>query len=288
MGINVYYLLILVILLLIYINKVLRIIKKFIMKFKFYYKTLNIIIILLKDKNIRQNERTIIIGNDDILDYDYILINYISNQILDLYINIYDIEDGYEFRDYYKENINENDNLNIIIKSNGGSIYSSDIFYSVLITHKGNINVYIPDYAYSSGSYIALLGTKLYLGKNALMSPTDPIYIFPENYTTEKYIASKNIIDLENKIKLDEKNVELLLIISENKKLFNENKYNVERALKKNNYDNKSIKQIIKTFCSGIYKHSSKIDKGKLKSIGLLYSDDIPQHILNLFNYFLI
>lgn len=70
--------------------------------------------------------------------------------------------------------IDSDKTLDIILNTTGGSLTAAEMICNALINHKGQTNVFIPDYAFSAGSIIALACDKIYLEKNAVMSQVDP------------------------------------------------------------------------------------------------------------------
>lgn len=70
--------------------------------------------------------------------------------------------------------IPENATVDIVLNTNGGSMQAAEVIINALHNHKGKIRVYIPHYAASAGTMLALIADDVYLGKNAYISPIDP------------------------------------------------------------------------------------------------------------------
>ncbi len=66
--------------------------------------------------------------------------------------------------------------LTVILNTPGGTVNAAEIIINAFRNHKGRINIYVPFYACSSGTMIALAGDKLYLGQNAHLGPFDPSF----------------------------------------------------------------------------------------------------------------
>jgi hypothetical protein len=65
------------------------------------------------------------------------------------------------------------ENIDILLNTNGGSGYNAKIMVDILMNHHGRRRVYIPYKAYSCGTLIALVGDEIYMDKNAHLSPFD-------------------------------------------------------------------------------------------------------------------
>jgi len=116
---------------------------------------------------------------------------------------------------------------NIILNTSGGNIVSNDILINFIITSKIKLNIYINKKAQSAGTVFAFSATKLYIDKDAYLSPTDPQISFDDDtYSIRSFIElceNKNINNITDKY---------LLTYYENKKLYNENITLIKNLLK--------------------------------------------------------
>lgn len=72
----------------------------------------------------------------------------------------------------------ETKTIEIILQTPGGSAAAAEIIVNAMLNHKGQVIVYVPQYAMSAGTLIALAADEIYLGKNAYMGPADPQFRF--------------------------------------------------------------------------------------------------------------
>lgn len=216
-------------------------------------------------------KKKIIIGDKHSLKFYY---KFLNKYFAKKNICIFDIEDGDGFIFYYKTKILIKEDIDIIIHSYGGSEISSKNIHSMLINHRGKINVYILEYAYSAGTYLALLGTKLYLGKTCRLGPTDPQF-----YIDGKVFSTRTILNLKDK----NYNLDTYNLFEEAKKSHYVNIQDMKRSLIKNNYNKKKALNIAKELGSGSVPHSTEFDKWYLNKIGLKFYNFIPCNIETLF-----
>lgn len=64
--------------------------------------------------------------------------------------------------------------LHIILRSCGGTLQAAEVISHALRNHKGEISVFVSQYAQSAATMIALNATHLYMNANAFLTPTDP------------------------------------------------------------------------------------------------------------------
>lgn len=177
-------------------------------------------------------------------------------KVITIKIDIMD-EKTYEiFLEKYKK-INQSENIVCVIQTYGSLNFTANKIGEILMKHSGNVIAFIPHYAYSGGTIIALSCRSIIMGKNSVMSPCD---------------AQINTDLLENKE------------IKKFKKKYNkEDKEFLEKLVHHHDYSILTKKRIIENF----YKpsHDSKLTYDKIKDIGLNIScvQDIPSKLAKYF-----
>ena len=185
--------------------------------------------------------------------------------------NVVDINDECDFIKCYSK-INYNEDLNIIIYSEGSLVSSSDAIVNILLKHKGFINIFIPSICYSGASMIALCGDNIYMNNYSLMSPVDPQISF---------IKLKNSKGLK---KLSDENI---IKYYESKSLYDDNLRNMGKILD-NKYSKQIIRKIKKNFGHGIYPHEKQFNIDELENMGMRIISPIPKDIQENFEKFLL
>jgi len=163
--------------------------------------------------------------------------------------------------------------IDIILDTFGGKLSAIEMICKSLIHHKGEINVFIPRYAFSGGTIIALLADNIYLGKNAYIGPTDPQLFFPA-------------VSILRALNTNESNHDLTIIYGDmaEKAILRTEKL-LQQILNKN-YSNHVAKQIIHDLNSGQYEHSQVLDYNDLKDHGLHIHNAVPNVIYKIMGYF--
>ena len=169
-----------------------------------------------------ENENNIVPKKTNIKN-DYI---FITN---DSKYGLVDINSEDEFiKEYSKYNLE--DELNILIYVSGGEIGPSDAIFHILSKHEGVINVYIPTYAYSAGSMLALCGDNIYMNEYSLLSPVDP----QVEYNKEiDQISVRSMIDLKEQVGLDKLSEQEIIRYYDCQLLYDDNIRNLKGIKKK-------------------------------------------------------
>ena len=66
-----------------------------------------------------------------------------------------------------------NENIDVVIDSNGGSLYASYKMSDIILAHTRHTRAIVPDHAYSAGSLIAMSCNDICMNKHACLSPID-------------------------------------------------------------------------------------------------------------------
>jgi ATP-dependent protease ClpP protease subunit len=74
--------------------------------------------------------------------------------------------------------VDPNKTLEIILETPGGSMTAAEVIVNCLLNHRGKVIVYVPRFALSAGTLIALAADEIYLEKNAFLGPVDPQFRF--------------------------------------------------------------------------------------------------------------
>jgi ATP-dependent protease ClpP protease subunit len=80
--------------------------------------------------------------------------------------------DALQFVEIFRK-IPNDQNVDIILNTPGGSFAATEIIVNALLNHMGTVQIFVPFCAYSGGTLIALTGDHIFLGRNASLGPVD-------------------------------------------------------------------------------------------------------------------
>jgi len=176
-------------------------------------------------------------------------------------------------------NINENDELNIIVHTIGGYSKTIDLISLLLKKRKGKVNIYVPKYAYSSGTMLILSADNIYMNWYSVGGPVDTQIDFVHNNELENNYSVRYIRKLK-KCNMENDKQFLQGCLAED--YYNECKLLLEKILQ----DNKNSEIIIQKLLNNDVSHDYFYTKNEFKNMGLNIVDNVPSHIMKIFNLY--
>ena len=156
----------------------------------------------------------------------------------------------------------------IIIHTNGGDVKVSDAVFNVVLRSRKKIRAYIPYYAYSAGSMLALACNTIHVLESSIMSPVDPqITITHKNtdYTFSSYVYKTFLEKIKHHHSDDIIYLESLSALS----YHTDNLVNLKQILTKRVRDKSKINKLIDMFGSGTVPHEKPYFYDVLYPMGL-------------------
>lgn len=201
--------------------------------------------------------------------------------------NIYLINNPNRFLEFLTKSMRLKKNINLIIHTEGASVADCDLLCSYLFNYsnKYQINAYVPYYAFSSGTCIALSCSKLYLGDLAVLGPTDPQIDYNYGESGEDTFSAQRYVELINKVKDNEYEVNVdtinFLMGADAEILINDNNDLVKKILSKHIENDEDVEIAVEYLNNGTIPHYKPIDLNKVNELKINYelisNDDIYQ-----------
>lgn len=177
--------------------------------------------------------------------------------------------------------IDEYQNISIIISTPGGCLTAAEIITDALINHKAKKTFYIPRYAFSAGTIIALAGNRICLGRGAVMGQVDPqmgtfgpsnsIMEYVNRHVPEKGAQSYSIFDSI-----------MLLLFDQAEKSVNRVKNITQKACFSNNYTMENYNRLEEFLISGKSNHDTPLFYNDLKEFIPQLEFGLPENINRL------
>lgn len=167
----------------------------------------------------------------------------------------------------------ENMPLDLILHTPGGLVLATEQIAHALVQHKADVTVFIPHYAMSGGTLLALAADNIIMDENAVLGPVDPQI---GNYPASSIIKVTGMKDIN---KVDD---ETLILADVSKKALNQVKSFVKQILLSNNYIEETAENLSQTLTEGKWTHDYPITYEEAKSLGLKVSSEMPKEIYEL------
>lgn len=176
---------------------------------------------------------------------------------------------------YFLENVKKK--VNLIIHTSGGSCTFSDFLSYILRQRKSFVTTYIPEFALSAGSFIALSSNQLHLNWYSSMGPVDTRLDFKLNDEEEEVFSAKHIKEIKNK-----EDALLELKSNEARTYHNDDLFVLKSIFKKK----KQRDNILKNFLNTNRSHFVKYGPVELKKFGLNVNIGIKKNVIDIFKIF--
>jgi ClpP class serine protease len=169
--------------------------------------------------------------------------------------------------------------IDLILHTPGGLVLASELIARAITNHKGKVTVFVPHYAMSGGTLIALAADEIVMDENAVLGPVDP--------QLGEYPAASILRVLEQKpaAEIDDRT---LILADISRKALAQVKEVVSDILKRGMgvEDPDRIEYIAEGLTQGRWTHDYPINVEQARHLGLPVSTDMPREIHLLMQLF--
>lgn len=184
------------------------------------------------------------------------------------YIDIHDSEEILRAIKLTDKNIP----IDLILHTPGGLVLASEQIANALKKHPAKVTVFVPHYAMSGGTLIALAADEIVMDENAVLGPLDP-------QLGTKPAAS--ILKILEQKPVDKINDDTLILADLGRKAISQIKSLIINLLK-DKMDLQKAEQIADTLATGKWTHDYPITVEQAKDLGLNVNTDMPEEVYQL------
>ncbi|ACL26366.1 SDH family Clp fold serine proteinase [Chloroflexus aggregans] len=162
--------------------------------------------------------------------------------------------------------------IDLILHTPGGLVLASEQIARALRRHPAKVTVFVPHYAMSGGTLIALAADEIVMDENAVLGPVDP--------QLGQHPAASILRVLERK-PISEIDDETLMMADIAEKAIRQVKHTVCELLS----DKMSVEkaeEVAHTLASGVWTHDYPITVREARELGLPISTDMPEEIYQM------
>jgi ClpP class serine protease len=162
--------------------------------------------------------------------------------------------------------------LDLVLHTPGGLALAAFQISHAMKNRKGKITAFVPHYAMSGGTMIALAAHEIVMGEHAVLGPVDPqIGEFPAA-SLLKLIETKPIADIDDKT---------WILADIGKKALEQLRSQI-RYLLDGKYDRDKSDRLAQILSEGRWTHDYPISYEEAEALGLHVSKELPQEIYQL------
>lgn len=167
--------------------------------------------------------------------------------------------------------------IDIILHTPGGLVLAAEQIAHALVRHGAKVTIFIPHYAMSGGTFLALAADEIVMDPNAVLGPVDP--------QIGQYPAA-SILQVQDRKKIDEMDDQTLILADVARKAQTQVISSLIEIQKANGVDPDKAEEIANTLASGKWTHDYPITFEEAQRIGLNVSSDLPDEICNFMDLF--
>lgn len=166
--------------------------------------------------------------------------------------------------------------IDLVLHTPGGLVLASYQIAHAIKNRKGKVTIFVPHYAMSGGTLIALAADEIVMGENAVLGPVDPqIGEYPAT-SLLKLIDTKPVAEIDDKT---------WILADIAKKAMNQLKNQVKYLLE-GDYPPEKIEELAEILSEGRWTHDYPITFEEARSIGLHVSKDMPGEVYQLMSLY--
>jgi ClpP class serine protease len=166
--------------------------------------------------------------------------------------------------------------IDIILHTPGGLVLASEQVAHALLKHPSKVTVFIPHYAMSGGTLIALAADEIVMDENAVIGPVDPqVGNFPAA-SILKAVERKPVEKLDD---------ETLILADVSEKAINQVRSCVERILREK-MSKPAARKLATDLSSGKWTHDYPITCEEAANMGLKVTTQVPEDVFNYMTLF--
>ncbi len=163
--------------------------------------------------------------------------------------------------------------IDLILHTPGGLVLAAVQIAYALMRHKAKVTVFVPFYAMSGGTFIALSADEIVMGEHALLGPVDPQLGQYPAVSIIKAVKQKNVNDVDDKT---------LILSDVAQKALSQVETQVCKLLKRNQMPEEKAKELARTLSSGKWTHDYPITFEDARNLGLPVTSDMPEEVYEL------
>lgn len=166
--------------------------------------------------------------------------------------------------------------IDLILHTPGGLVLAAEQIANALARHEGKVTVFVPHYAMSGGTLLAMTADEIVMDENAVLGPIDPqIGQYPA-------VSILNAVQAKDVNKVDD---ETLILADIARKAITQTKDTIRR-LACCVYTEEAAGRLAEELASGRWTHDYPISVEEAKGLGMKISTEIPEEIYDLMNLY--
>ena len=170
--------------------------------------------------------------------------------------------------------------IDLVVHTPGGLVLASEQIACALKRHPGKVSVFVPHYAMSGGTLVALAADEIVMDPDAVLGPVDPQLGSPQG---GYYPAASLLKALEQPN--PNRDDQTIILGDVARKAIDQVYQTVYKLLLEHQTPEKAA-ELARMFSEGRWTHDYPIDFEQAKQMGLLVSDQMPGEVYELMEFY--
>lgn len=170
--------------------------------------------------------------------------------------------------------------IDLIVHTPGGLVLASEQIACALKRHKGKVTVFVPHYAMSGGTLVALAADEIVMDPDAVLGPVDPQLGSPQ---TGYYPAASILKALEEP---NPNRDDQTIILGDVAKKAIQQVHETVKYLLLEHQPPEKAEELASTFSRGRWTHDYPVTYEQAMGMGLPVSDQMPEEVYQLMEYY--
>ncbi|RMD82452.1 MAG: hypothetical protein D6815_09200 [Candidatus Dadabacteria bacterium] len=166
--------------------------------------------------------------------------------------------------------------LDLVLHTPGGLVLASYQIARAIRKREGKVTVFVPHYAMSGGTLIALAADEIVMGEHAVLGPVDPQIGNRPAASILRVLRDKPIDKIDD---------ETLILADQSEKAVRQLD-GIVRELLDGRYPPEKVDELAKLLTQGTWTHDYPITFEEAKRIGLHVSSEMPRDLLRLMSLY--
>ena len=167
--------------------------------------------------------------------------------------------------------------IDLILHTPGGLVLASEQIARGLCRHQAPVTVFVPHYAMSGGTLIAMAADKIIMDENAVLGPVDPQLGQWPAVSILSAVEQKPVAEIDD---------QTLILADMARKAMRQVKQTVMEILSLNDLAPGQAEPIAEKLTSGVWTHDYPITVGEARAMGLPIDTDMPTEVYQLMNLY--
>ncbi len=166
--------------------------------------------------------------------------------------------------------------IDIILHTPGGLVLAAEQIAYALCRHKAPVTVFVPHYAMSGGTLIALAADQIVMDENAVLGPVDPQLGQYPAASILKVVAQKDVNEIDD---------QTLILADVAEKAIRQVKQTVVQIVSER-MEPEQAEGLAEKLATGTWTHDYPITVQEAQELGLPVSTEMPQEVYNLMSLY--